>query len=135
MITGDLARSKQDLRTEAVFDNALSPQMRGASIESDPVSKAIAAGQEKYTGPIRVPILAIYAAPHNWSRGLGPDKAADSAAEKMEYADELTQINAFQKHLPGAKVIRIRNADHYVFFSNRAEVERDMNAFLNANNR
>lgn len=108
MVNADLGRVKRDVRIEQVFDNALSPQM------------------------IRLPILAIYAAPHNWSMGLGPDKAADSAAEKMEYADELTQIRAFQKHLPGAKVIRIPNADHYVFFSNRAQVERDVNAFLNA---
>lgn len=132
MVNADLGRVKQDVRIEQAFDNALSPQMRGAVLETDPLSNAIRMGEQKYTGPIRVPILAIYAAPHNWSMGLGSDKAADSAAEKMEYADELTQIRAFQKHLPGAKVIRIPNADHYVFFSNRAQVERDVNAFLNA---
>lgn len=132
MLNADLARVRQGLRVEQAFEHAMSPQMRGAIVQTDPLSKAIIAGEEKYTGPIHVPVLAIYAAPHDWSSALGPDKAADSAAEKMEYADQLTQIEAFRKHVPSAQVIRIPNADHYVFFSNRAEVERDVNAFLNA---
>ena len=38
--------------------------------------------------------------------------------------------NAFAAGVPSAKVIRLPNANHYVFRSNEAEVLRAMNDFL-----
>ena len=40
------------------------------------------------------------------------------------------QAKAFEVQVPQAQIIRIANADHYVFRSNEAEVVRDMNAFI-----
>jgi hypothetical protein len=39
-------------------------------------------------------------------------------------------VTAFERGLPSARVVRIPNADHYVFQSNEAEVLREMNAFI-----
>jgi non-heme chloroperoxidase len=40
------------------------------------------------------------------------------------------QSNAFQEQVPSAHVVRLPNANHYVFTSNEADVLREMNAFL-----
>jgi pimeloyl-ACP methyl ester carboxylesterase len=37
---------------------------------------------------------------------------------------------AFEKGNPGARVVRLPNADHFVFNSNEADVIREMDAFL-----
>ncbi len=78
---------------------------------------AIMAGTEKYRD-IRGPILAIFASPHD----PGPGVAQEAIAER--------QAAAFEKGLPNAKVVRIPNANHYVFLSNEADVLREMNAFI-----
>lgn len=132
LLNSDLAALKQDVRVGSAFESALSPAMQGAVLESDPVAKAIQAGVEKFAGPIHVPILAIYAAPHNWQGIFGSDKVADARAQEAEYADQLGQISTFKKHLPNAKIVTIPHADHYVWFSNRAQVERAIKAFLNS---
>lgn len=45
-------------------------------------------------------------------------------------ANVSAQADAFQAGVPSAKVVRIPNADHFIFRSNEAEVIRDMNAFI-----
>jgi pimeloyl-ACP methyl ester carboxylesterase len=40
------------------------------------------------------------------------------------------QATAFEKGLPSSHVVRLPNADHYVFRSNEADVLREMNAFI-----
>lgn len=40
------------------------------------------------------------------------------------------QSEAFEKGVPTARVVRLPNADHYIFRSNEADVMREMNAFL-----
>jgi len=40
------------------------------------------------------------------------------------------QIKAFAAGLPSAHVVRLRNADHFIFRSNEAQVFREMNEFL-----
>jgi non-heme chloroperoxidase len=67
------------------------------------------ANTQKYRD-IQGPILAIFAAPH------------EAYAEK--------QIASFEKGLPNARVVRIPNAQHYVFQSNESDVLREMNAFI-----
>jgi hypothetical protein len=75
------------------------------------IVRAIQFGQKKYT-EIRVPILAIFAVPQV------PDPHG------------VEQAQAFEAGLPSAHVVRLPNADHYVFRSNEADVLREMNAFL-----
>ena len=94
-----------------------------------PIGAAINFGTQKYTH-IPVPALAIYACPHNWDRLPANDPVrkaallADDTARCTEWAD------AFAAGVPTARIVRLPNADHYVFNSNEADVVREMNAFL-----
>jgi non-heme chloroperoxidase len=80
--------------------------------------QAILAGMQKYTN-IRVPILAIFAFPHDSNR---PADEPDTEA----------QINAFEKGLPSARVVRLPHANHVVFVSNELDVLREMATFLDS---
>lgn len=60
---------------------------------------------------IHAPVLAIYA---------------------MNAGDDGRQADAFERGVAGSRVVRIPNADHYVFRSNEAEVLREMRAFINS---
>ncbi|SPE39182.1 Putative hydrolase or acyltransferase of alpha/beta superfamily (modular protein) [Candidatus Sulfopaludibacter sp. SbA3] len=90
---------------------------------------AIIAGAQKYTN-IPVPILAIFAVPSH----LGSMAASDPAVRADFEASMKASIEAWAKvverGLPSARVVRIPNADHYVFQSNEADVLREMNAFI-----
>ena len=90
------------------------------------VQEAIRAGGRKYTR-IDVPILAIYALPHE--RGI-TDPAKRAEADARDLAFQGAQAKAFEKGLPSAKVVWIAHADHYVFRSHEADVLREMNAFI-----
>jgi non-heme chloroperoxidase len=124
----ELPRLKNDLTLEKTINAAVAPQGPTSPGPGDSIGTIIDASGARYTGPIAVPILALFAAPHDWRSGT--NAAADAAASKAEYHDTLTQIAAFKKHLPSATVIVIPNADHYVFFSNREETLHAINAFL-----
>jgi non-heme chloroperoxidase len=90
--------------------------------------QAIFAGMQKYTD-IHAPILAIYALPHDFGQALaaGADRAA---SEAWDVASTGAQAKAFEKGLPSARVVRLPQANHYVFRSNEADVLREMNAFV-----
>ena len=93
-----------------------------------PISQAIMSGMQKYTD-IRVPVLAIYAVPHATGQPY-KDDAARVAAEARDEANTGAQAKAFESGVPSARVVRFPHANHYVFFSNEADVLREMNAFL-----
>jgi non-heme chloroperoxidase len=94
-----------------------------------PIQAALNYGAEEYT-KIPVPILAIYACPHNWDRTFQNDPAMKAKRLAADIALCSAQADAFAAGVPSAHVVRIPNADHYVFNSNEAEVVREMNAFL-----
>lgn len=94
---------------------------------SKPV-QAVFAGQQKYT-EIRVPALAIYALPLGRAPEVDNDPTARAAAEAKDLATD-AQAKAFEIGVPSARVVRLPNANHYVFLSNEADVLREMNAFL-----
>lgn len=87
-------------------------------------------GEQTYT-QIRARVLAIYAIPHQM-----PPAAADPAAlAAVRIADSVTtsaQAKAFERGIPSAHVVRLPNANHYVFMSNEADVLREMRAFINS---
>jgi hypothetical protein len=87
------------------------------------------AGAQKYTD-IRVPVLAIFAVPHDLGRTLGGDPAARAALEARDAARTGAQADAFEKGVPSARVVRLPHADHFVFMSNEADLLHEMNAFL-----
>jgi pimeloyl-ACP methyl ester carboxylesterase len=96
-----------------------------------PGNAAILAGVQKYS-TIRVPALAIFASPHD----LGPwvDRATDPAKTRaaLEQTEPLVtlQAKAFEEGVPGARVVRLAHANHYVFLSNEADVLRELRAFV-----
>jgi non-heme chloroperoxidase len=55
------------------------------------------------------------------------DKKAEFIA--FDQAQSAAQAKAFEK-LKSAKVVILPNADHFVFFSNEQEVEKDIRDFL-----
>jgi pimeloyl-ACP methyl ester carboxylesterase len=90
------------------------------------VQEALRAGGQKYTR-IDVPILAIYALPHE--RGI-TDSAKRAEADAQDLAFQGAMAKAFEKGLPSARVIWLAHAEHFVFRSNEADVLREMNAFI-----
>jgi non-heme chloroperoxidase len=92
-----------------------------------PILEAIQFGEKQYT-TIPVPILAIFAVPHRF-RGASTDPDAKAAIE-ADLARTTAQANAFEAGVPSAHVVRLPNADHYVFKSNEAEVLTEIDSFL-----
>jgi pimeloyl-ACP methyl ester carboxylesterase len=91
-----------------------------------PIMQSIMTGTQKYTS-IPVPILAIYALPHD------PGASAPAAVRAQMEASDLkgeAQAKAFESGVPSARVVRIARANHYVFVSNEADVLREMETFL-----
>jgi non-heme chloroperoxidase len=112
LLTTTLPQVEKDLRdlqkgvenTPALFAPPSKPQPAAIS--------AITAGYQKYTH-IPVPVLAIFALPHQPS--IGPEDGS--------------QARAFEKGVPSARVVRLPQANHYVYRSNEADVLREINAF------
>jgi non-heme chloroperoxidase len=98
------------------------------------VPAAVLAGMKKYTS-IHVPVLAIFAIPHDlgaWIKENG-DPAVRAAAEAFsvhEAAWAEKQAKAFERGVSSARVVRIHLANHAVFLSNEAEVLHEMTAFI-----
>jgi pimeloyl-ACP methyl ester carboxylesterase len=110
---------------------AMPPSMLAAQTPSAIPAPALAvlAGEQKYTS-IPVPVLAIFAVPHD----LGPMPGVDPALRsKLEAQDEVTtgaQVAAFERGVPKARVVRLPHASHAIWVSNEADVLREMNAFI-----
>ena len=94
-----------------------------------PIGLAIRFGEQKYTH-IPVPTLAIFACPHNFDPMFQTASAAKTAMIASDRTSCTAQADAFQAGVPSAHVVRLPNADHYVFYSNEADVLREMNLFL-----
>jgi non-heme chloroperoxidase len=93
------------------------------------VAPAVVAGERKYTN-ISVPVLAIFAVPHDPGLFYHSDPAALAAWEARDLDETGALVDAFQKGVPSARVVRLPYADHYVFFTNEGAVLREMRKFL-----
>lgn len=118
----------RDLEQAAKRDPSV-PQLHPPSSAISPIVLAINLGGRKYSN-IPVPVLAIFACPHNFdfdralrnNPSLKPRIVADDTLATSQQAD------AFAAGVP--HVVRLANADHYVFRSNEDDVIHAMNAFL-----
>ncbi len=90
---------------------------------------AIVLGTQKYT-EIHVPVLAIFACPHDLGAVFPNNPNAKAAMVANDLASCSAQAQAFETGIPSAQVVRLPNANHLVFQSNEADVLREMNAFL-----
>jgi len=110
------------------FDDGSAKQPPQSTASQPGAAGAIMAGTHKYKD-IKGPILAIFAAPHDPPPQLAnnPQMLEQFKAQETTAAE---QVAGFEKGLPSAKVVRLPNADHFVFVSNEADVLREMNAFI-----
>lgn len=131
LLTTDLPRFEQDLQGVLKDAQARPPALR--AMQSDPaapVTQAIGKGMQKYSG-LTVPVLAIFAVPHDdFDRLLANDPEARAAFEARDEETTGAQATAFEKANPSARVVRLAHADHEVYRSNEADVLREMNAFI-----
>jgi non-heme chloroperoxidase len=86
------------------------------------------AGQMKFT-ELHVPVLAIFADPHDLSRKY-KDPVRRAKAESLDFELMERQADTFQRQVPLARIVRLPHADHIIFRSNEADVLREMNAFI-----
>lgn len=96
-----------------------------------PIEAAINFGMEKYTS-IPVPVLAIFACPHDWSHFFPNDPQRRAERLATDTAQCSAQAEALSRGVPTARVVRIPNADHYVHRSNEEQVIDEMKRFLSA---
>jgi non-heme chloroperoxidase len=113
-----------DQKHDALYPDGPSPKPPDAQIR-----QAILNGEKKYN-ELEVPILAIFANPHN-SANHFPNVSKENLAAlgALEQTMTAAQVKAFEK-LKSAKVVELPNADHYVFLSNKDDVESAMKRFL-----
>jgi pimeloyl-ACP methyl ester carboxylesterase len=98
------------------------------------IGKAVMDGMKKFT-QIKVPVLAICAHPQDQSAGLRsftiPEQRAKIEAVLVEADAQVEkQIAAIRQGVPGARVVVLPRAHHYVFLSNEADVLREMKSFI-----
>lgn len=122
LIERDLKEKRKDLDA---MPPALVTAQAAASVTM--VSQAILAGQRKYTS-IPVPTLAIYALPKKPVM-IGTEEQRKTYQEFISKRTE-EQIAALEAGVPGVKVVRLANADHYVFLSHEADVLREIQEFI-----
>ena len=127
-----LLQLRRDLETDKRQIDLMSPRFPLQSGSEPPFAAAASAiikGEQKYTN-IDVPILAIFASPHDPAH-LPPMAAAKKAEFiALDQTKTAAQARAFEK-LKHARVVIHPNADHYVFFSNERGVEKEVTDFLN----
>jgi pimeloyl-ACP methyl ester carboxylesterase len=95
----------------AYYDSTVGdPFAKGDLKALPPIHRAVLEGRQKYTR-IQGPILAIYAlrgAPDHWE----------------------AQASAFEKGVPGARVVRFPKLGHYIFLEDEAIALREITAFI-----
>jgi non-heme chloroperoxidase len=99
-----------------------------------PGSAKMLEGMKKYTD-IPAPAFVIFAIPHaqgKWVNDSTDPKVREAAKaySAAELALTTKQARVFEDGVPTAHVVRLRNADHYVYLSNEADVLREMKSFL-----
>lgn len=125
-----LPQFEKDLQEQQKALQSMPPRT-GPADDVPPAVQAILAGEQEFTN-VPVPILAIFANPHDLGSRFKDDPAARSAAEARDVAYTGTQARAVQTGLPSSRVVQLPNADHSVFQSNERDVLREMNAFLSS---
>jgi non-heme chloroperoxidase len=130
LLETDLPALEKDLRRLQETATSKAPVLADPQSSMPPLGQAVLAGMQKYTD-MRVPILAIFALPHDFGPTfLKDDPAARATAEAKDLASTGAQAKAFEDGIPSARVVRLAHADHYVFRSNEADVLREINDFV-----
>ena len=126
-----LIKSLEDRRKSLEVGRRAPPTPGGAPLAHEQpfnLDRALIAGRQRYTS-INAPTLAIYASPHRVPRNLGADSLSVALWQASE-ADIEPQIKAFERQVPQARVVRLPNAEHFVYSSNEDDVLRELRAFV-----
>jgi non-heme chloroperoxidase len=110
------------------------PEGRVGKERDFPGSATMLEGMKKYTN-IPLPALVIFAIPHRLGKWVddSSDPKVREAAKAYSAAEVVLttrQAKALEDGVPTARVVRLRDADHYVYLSNEADVLREMKSFL-----
>jgi non-heme chloroperoxidase len=127
LLTTILPRFERALH-ERQMDLQAIPAPPNAALPHLTPAQAIMEGERRYSD-IRVPVLAIYAIPHDFGLAFR-DPAVRAAAEARDLVSSGAQAKFFEGSVPSARVVILPHASHAVFQSNEADVLREMNAFL-----
>lgn len=119
------AKQKELGSTPDITDAAIVEERKRRQSREGISARAVRDGIEAFQG-VKSPALAIFAVPHQY--GNKPDADADAKDE----ARVEPLISAFEKGVPGSRVVRIPHASHYVFSSNEAEVIREIDQFISS---
>jgi non-heme chloroperoxidase len=124
-IRGELPHLDHALvRAQANIDGAPEPKPRPPTAQ-DLETNAMLAGRHMYR-TTTVPTLAIIAAPYHCTANC-------DRADQIAWAQEIeAQADAYEAGNLSAHVVRIPNADHYIFRSNEAQAEQEMNTFMDS---
>jgi hypothetical protein len=87
-------------------------------------AQAILAGGRQFTD-IGLPALAIFASPHDIGAA-----ATDPAFDRFDEAVTERQAGAFERGVPGARVLRWPRASHYLFLTRGADVIKEVTDFI-----
>ena len=110
-------------------DMAALPTLAPPPPPPPPVFNAIQFGEQKFT-KIDVPVLAIFAVPHNFDAMFRDNPRGKALMISNDLARTAKQIDAFKTAVPSATIVRLPNADHYVFNSNEVEVLQSIDVFM-----
>jgi pimeloyl-ACP methyl ester carboxylesterase len=121
-----LPQLERELQEQLTTMHVMPAQLMPAQIR--PVPLAVMGGEQRYTD-VHVPVLAIFAIPHDLGSAFQNDPAARAAAEANDLARTGAQADAFEKGISSARVVRLPHANHYLFLSNEADVLRENELF------
>lgn len=129
LLQTSLPRMERDLRAwQGLLASRPNQSAIAPAADSDPVSRAIAMGHQRYTG-ILAPTLAIFALPREYPPDMS-DTASRARWDSLNQANLGPQINAFERGVQSVRVVRLPHANHYVFRSNETDVLREIRAFI-----
>jgi non-heme chloroperoxidase len=115
---------------ELRYRRSATPEGRVGPPRPAPGGGSLLAGPKQYV-EIRPPALFLVSSQSagRWWAESNPDpESRRQAAAISALLDR--QAKSIQEALPGARVVKLPGANHYVFLSNEADVLREMRAFL-----
>jgi non-heme chloroperoxidase len=113
----------QSLKDTAAMMDTINSLPAEPESPSDLAANKIVANPRPY-GAASVPVLAIIAMPRRC------EPQCDTPGMKRTMAGDTARADLFEKTAPHARVVRIAKASHFIWRSNEAQVEQEMNAFL-----
>ena len=126
-IKGPLSDFEKDLSAAQhaleIFPPPPTASKQPAKNLEDKISDTVLSGAQKFTH-LRVPILALFGDPPAGPPNVDPKVGAAETARWDE------QINAFAAGVPSAHVVKLANAQHELWMTNKDDVVREMKNFM-----